>query len=314
MPYNKRKQKCKQSDGTPGNYVLSYTTKKGEKRSACHTSQKKMQGQIAAIEAEADESEEEVLAELRQYVRALLEAGAASERQEKGLIDAVNSLASKEKPIELRSKGVTIPGVIGAGKREGMNSLGKEPYTDVEFYLQDGSTLNVSAKGDSAPSLAGGGLAALNIILPDLVKTFLEKAVTELQAQGYEKGAPGAPDVYGQISVDDGELVLRGNEAMGGPIDYMYQGPMDVEAEACDRDGQCFVQVNGALTPTSDYAQGHVLYLRARKRRNDQPFDPDMKDRAGLPSLFGKSPSKGTSNRRIVITDRLPGNAIVVDI
>jgi len=73
MPYKKRKQKCKQSDGTPGSYVLSYTTKKGEKRSACHTSQKKMQGQIAAIEAEADESEEEVLAEVRAYVRMLLE-------------------------------------------------------------------------------------------------------------------------------------------------------------------------------------------------------------------------------------------------
>ncbi len=75
MPYNKRKQKCKQSDGTPGNYVLSYTTKKGEKRSACHTSQKNMQGQIASIEAEAEEMEGEELteAELRLYLRALME-------------------------------------------------------------------------------------------------------------------------------------------------------------------------------------------------------------------------------------------------
>ena len=80
MPYNKRKQKCKQSDGTPGNYVLSYTTKKGEKRSACHTSQKKMQGQIAAIEAEADESEEEVLEEIRDYINLLLKEEMLAER------------------------------------------------------------------------------------------------------------------------------------------------------------------------------------------------------------------------------------------
>jgi hypothetical protein len=53
MPYNKRKQKCKQSDGSQGNYVLSYTDKKGKKHSACHTSKKNMQGQIAAIEAES---------------------------------------------------------------------------------------------------------------------------------------------------------------------------------------------------------------------------------------------------------------------
>jgi hypothetical protein len=54
MPYKKRKQKCKQSDGDAGNYVLSYTDKKGKKHSNCHTSKKNMQGQIAAIEAESD--------------------------------------------------------------------------------------------------------------------------------------------------------------------------------------------------------------------------------------------------------------------
>ena len=57
MPYNIRKQKCKQSDGDTGSYILSYTDKKGKKHSACHTSKKKAQGQIAAIEGprEADE-------------------------------------------------------------------------------------------------------------------------------------------------------------------------------------------------------------------------------------------------------------------
>ena len=75
MPYKKRKQKCKQSDGTPGSYVLSYTTKKGEKRSACHTSQKKMQGQIAAIEGprEMDELDEvEDFNEVRRLIRGLI--------------------------------------------------------------------------------------------------------------------------------------------------------------------------------------------------------------------------------------------------
>jgi hypothetical protein len=78
MPYNKRKQKCKQSDGDAGNYVLSYTDKKGKKHSACHTSKKKMQGQIAAIEMEADDvsndDQFETLNEtsLRRYIRYLL--------------------------------------------------------------------------------------------------------------------------------------------------------------------------------------------------------------------------------------------------
>lgn len=53
MPYSIRKQKCKQSDGDTGGFVLSYTDKKGKKHRACHTSKKKAKGQIAAIEAES---------------------------------------------------------------------------------------------------------------------------------------------------------------------------------------------------------------------------------------------------------------------
>lgn len=87
MPYNINKKSCKQSDGDSGSYVLSYTDKKGKKHNNCHTSKKKAQGQIAAIEgpremdetddmvfggggAEADEENDEMEeAILRQWVR-----------------------------------------------------------------------------------------------------------------------------------------------------------------------------------------------------------------------------------------------------
>ena len=49
--FNIRKQSCKQSDGDAGTHVISYRTKKGKMRRACHTSKKRAKGQIAAIEA-----------------------------------------------------------------------------------------------------------------------------------------------------------------------------------------------------------------------------------------------------------------------
>ena len=76
---------------------------------------------------------------LRKYVRQILiEAGASAERQEFGLIDSINALATPEKPVEVKSAGETIPGVIGASKVDGMNDLGKEPYTESSFiYLME---------------------------------------------------------------------------------------------------------------------------------------------------------------------------------
>jgi hypothetical protein len=88
MPYTIRKQSCKQSDGDKGTHVLSYIDKKGKKHRNCHTSKKKAQGQIAAIEAEGVEKEVQgnatkiTLSELRQIIREeIVEAAACKDKK-----------------------------------------------------------------------------------------------------------------------------------------------------------------------------------------------------------------------------------------
>lgn len=88
MPYTIRKQDCKQSDGTPGSYVLSYTDKKGKKHRACHTSKKKAKGQIAAIEMEGIEESvnmKTTVQELRQLIREYIGSAMALRYEEKEL-------------------------------------------------------------------------------------------------------------------------------------------------------------------------------------------------------------------------------------
>ena len=87
MPYTVRKQKCKKSDGGSGSYVLSYTDKKGKKHRNCHTSKKRAQGQIAAIEAEGLERGKDVqitAPELRHLIREIIiEAKKAKKKSSK---------------------------------------------------------------------------------------------------------------------------------------------------------------------------------------------------------------------------------------
>jgi hypothetical protein len=91
MPYNIRKQKCKQSDGDAGKYTLSYTDNKGKKHRACHTSRKKARGQIAAIEAEgagAEMTAREAMVEmniddLRMIIRELVKESVRAQRNKK---------------------------------------------------------------------------------------------------------------------------------------------------------------------------------------------------------------------------------------
>lgn len=148
MPYTIRKQKCKQSDGDTGSYVLSYTDKSGKKHSNCHTSKKKAQGQIAAIEGqwEADEAgaEEEVMTErlLREMVRELLQENVNEDRKNK------SSLASF-----LRTFLGANPGFI-------KKSAGR---ADVRLGLSTGDELT---QEQIAAAIEKAGATVNNVIMP----------------------------------------------------------------------------------------------------------------------------------------------------
>ncbi len=113
--------------------------------------------------------------------------------------------------------------------------------------------------------------------------------------------------MYGEIGTTAKISLLEGNVATGGPIHFIYTGPMTVTSTQVGAD----LSLNGNLASPSDFAK-KTLYLRIRKRRVDQTFDPSMTDRNGLPSIMGKSPSKGDANRRIVVAKSIPANALKI--
>ena len=127
MPYTIRKQKCKQSDGDSGSYVLSYTSKKGKKYNNCHTSKKGAQDQIAAIEGPREMAEEfrqllkkEIMDVLQEFVVPPVNAfdlGSPSKRWEN--IYSADLQLSKE-----GTKGNEVDGTTGSWTiQEGENDL-----------------------------------------------------------------------------------------------------------------------------------------------------------------------------------------------
>lgn len=241
-------------------------------------------------------------------------AGATAERQENGIVKAVADAVKKNKnnPVTLLAGKVVVEGVVRAEKFTGRQVGGSEPYTDIVLKLHDGSELNLSCKGPSAPSLAGGGLKGLELAVPGIASKFMKAAFSHLKTRLKLRAGDKVPDVYGLIGGADKVKIVVGNKAMGGPIDYMYIGPMDVVAPYDTK--QNVVKMNGSLYDATSYAKSHELYFRLRARREDQRFDPVSKDSKGVPKIYGKSPSKGDSAGRIVVTDKPPSNAVVVRI
>ena len=237
-------------------------------------------------------------------------AGAAAERQETAVVKAINDAVKKnnKQPITVVAGGTKISSVTSATKFAGRQSSGSEPYTDVVLMTKIGKKVNLSLKGTSAPSLAGGGLRGLEAIVPGIAGRFMKTAYNHLIKMGLKDGDK-VPDVYGKIDDATKEKVVVGTPAMGGPINYMYIGPMDVKS-TYDANKN-ILTLNGTLTEAKKYAKEHELYFRLRARREDQRFDTKAMS-LGIPKIYGKSPSKGDSAGRIVVTDSVPKTGVVV--
>lgn len=239
-------------------------------------------------------------------------AGASAERQESALIAAINAAIrkNKNKPVKVQAGSVIVENIFLAKKYGGRQEGGSEPYTDVVLANKQKGSINLSLKGEAASSLAGGGLKGLELAVPGIAGKFMKAALKELLDMGLKKGDK-VPDVYGKLSDRDKVKIVVGSIAMGGPIDYMYIGPMDVKSEYDAKTNT--ITLNGKLTEAKEYAETHELYFRLRARREDQTFDPDATQR-DIPKIYGKSPSKGDSAGRIVVTDKVPKNAVIVKV
>ena len=138
----------------------------------------------------------------------LTEAGVKTERQETAFVVAITAgvEANLGKPIKLiTNKGETLKGVVGAAKFKGRQQSGSEPYTDVQIFTGSG-VKNVSMKGPSAPSLAGGGLRGVETLLPGLGARYIRKVYKHLTKKLKLKAfvvKNSAGDVVGVVDLFD---------------------------------------------------------------------------------------------------------------
>ena len=235
--------------------------------------------------------------------------GQGTERQENGLINIINENTIIVKDMTISTFGNVK--VKSANKKEGLSQIGKEPYIDIVIVSADGKEYGISCKGTQAPSLAGGGIGGLKVIVPDLmpkvykaVENFLKQKLK--LKQGSVVTFETVPDIFIQIPDKYVRSIIEGIPKMGGPITHMYIGPMDVSGRVTGNK----LMLNGGQFYSIDEYMRKIpkFFFRLRKRDLDteksgmMKIEFNEKTADGFPKLFkGSTNNKNLS--RIVIID-----------
>jgi len=243
--------------------------------------------------------------------------GQGSERQESGLVQALNEAAASKNKAFVSSLGRNSY-IKSAGKKEGLSSIGKEPYIDI-IVETSSKKYHVSCKGDTAPSLAGGGVASIKLVAPDLIKLMYKTLERHLKTtlklkEGDVIPADSLPDFYIKIPDEYVKKILVGTPQMGGPVDTMYIGGMNVTSSMSGNE----LKLNGSFYSIAQYMKKiGDFYFRIRKRDLDSSntikIVYNKKTNEGYPLLMA-SPKNNKNNVRVVIQDNVPTTGKVLQL
>jgi hypothetical protein len=245
----------------------------------------------------------------------------ASERQEVGIITAINSVEGI-KTVVGSNENFKITDVVRAEK---IPTTGKiEPIADIQLIRSKGSSpYRISAKANQAPTIGGGGLAGMSQLskpVTDFIEKFYEDASTHYK-KIYDEHDEITPetdlyktkyfkDVNRVIPSDIVEEILRGTAAQGGPVDVYYIGDMDHVLVGVDNNT---VTLSGEFLSIEDIAKDKTLYIHMKKRAGSYYYVDNMQTVNGItvPRIFAQRPNGTTSQSKLGTSFSTRGSVVI---
>lgn len=242
-----------------------------------------------------------------------------SERQERGIIDAVNSVKGVKTVIG--SNNFNVEKVVSADKV--VSNYKHEPYADIQFIIQNSDDpYMVSAKGLATPSIAGGGLSGFTQFgdkVRDFISNFYNDAY-EYYRDIFEKNEEITyetdlyrtkyfPDVNRKVPSNLVLEILRGTSAMGGPVDAYYIGKMDVSHEIKGNK----IYLDGKIIPIEEFAKNSDIFVHIKKRSGSYFFTDSTQTINGLtiPRIFTDKPNGTLAKSRLGSNPKPRGRVII---
>lgn len=227
---------------------------------------------------------------------------------EREVLTNINSAVqrSERKNISLYIGNKLITNVNGARRYTGVQHGQNKVYTDIVIEKRNTKGINISFEN----VVLNESIERLDIIVPNLKLKFINRVFRKLNEMKLE-AEEDVPNIYGKMVGRNKKKLITGTYSVGGPIDYMCEFSDRVRSEY-DEDTNT-LSLNGMLEDMDSYSNRYEIYLNLQPLYPDQKYDPEV-ERGGIKLIYGKSESRGVSGNKIVVTDTVEKNGIIVDI
>ena len=236
-------------------------------------------------------------------------AGKVNERQEQKFRSVINAMCKQYGDITIEAGNERIEHIIGAKKARDRTVAGHENYADIILHIGGGEDLKLQLKDVRPADYGGGGAEGIEQSVPGLADQFLHSCFSYLTKTIKLKAGDAVPQMFGKITELNKMNILKGSPAIGGPIDYIFIGPMLLTPTIRKNKLSFGLSV---LYSVEEYARKTPLFLRLRARTADQKFDPTLFNARTAPRIFGTSPTTGKAGGRIVLEKNMFSGAVLI--
>ena len=238
-------------------------------------------------------------------------AGRENERQERVFIQAITTAVKKSGKVTILAGTTKIENVVWAEKVKDRTEFGHENYADVILHIEGGTELRIQLKNIRTPNLGGGGEKGVKASLPGLYTAFLKRAFAYVLRDLKIKPGEPVPNLYYKLTPHQQLVLLRGSPQIGGPIDYILTGPMELPFVST-RFGLMFH--SSSLQSIDAYSRDKTLYMLYKRRSSDQMFDPKVMGALQVPKIHGVGRQGGSTytGGRLYLVEDIPYDANII--
>jgi hypothetical protein len=186
--------------------------------------------------------------------------------------DAVNNAirSNKNIPVTVSMQNESFTNINRARQYKGRQFGSSKLYTDI-ILDRNGRSVRIALKEDVIKEVYITK-KVIDLIVPGLADKFIRAVALKVRSLGLSDDDTIPNTINGRINSSSKKKLITGNQSMGGPIDFVYEGSIQSEY---DEESQT-INFSGSVIDSDTYSKNKEIYLSISLKSGSAKYKTNM--------------------------------------